>query len=481
MPARDDYLYRRIAGHYHSAIRTRQLLPGQALPSIRAIMQAQNVSMATAVKSVHLLEAQGLVECRPRHGYFVRKPVAAPTLEPAAIAGPLSVRGDCYTGIGERISTLVEKARRSPIRVDLAIATPPAELFDAQGIRRLAIQILKEQPELLVTGRSVQRDESAFQHAVAGHAARHGMHIPPERILSTTGNSEAITLALSAICTPGDWVAVESPTFYGHLQIIESLHLRALEIPCEPGTGMSLPALQLALDTHPQIKAVVVTPNMQMPTGATMPADRRRQLAQLAATRGLAIVEDDSYGLLAMPERYVAPIQSWDERGHVIYCESFNKPLLPGLRQGWLHGGQWHNRIAMFKTAQSRFTQPFGQVMSSRYLLEQPRQRRHLARLRETLRQRSEAMARLIRRSFPAGTDFVLGDASLSLWLRLPAADPQGRLFDLALAKGIRIAPGSMFSHTQHYDQYLRLSCVQRITPEIEWACRELGRLVAAL
>lgn len=481
MPSPNAFLYRRIANDYGAAIRAKRILPGQTMPSVRGIMQAHSVSMATAVKSLHLLEAQGLVECRPRHGYFVRQPLAAQPLETVPISRPLAIRGDCYSGIGERISTLVEKARQCHIKVDLAIAIPPPELFDAQAIRRLATQVLKRHPQVFTAGRSVQRDEATFQQAVAAHAARHGMAILPEGVLATTGNSEAITLALSAICAPGDWVAVESPAFYGTLQILESLHLRAIEIPCDPQAGMSLQALQLALDTHPQLKAVVVTPNMQMPTGATMPADKRRELAELAAERDFLVVEDESYGLLAAPERYIAPVQSWDRNGQVIYCESFNKPLLPGLRQGWMHGGRWHNRIAMFKVAQSRFTQPFGQLMSSHYLLDLPQQRRHLTRLRETLHQRSEAMARLVRRSFPAGTDFVLGDACLTLWLRLPVADTHGVLFDRALAKGIRIAPGSMFSHTRHYDSHLRISSAQQITPEIEWACQELGQLVAAL
>src|SRR5256885_16660535 len=92
---------------------------------------------------------------------------------------------------------------------------------------------------------------------------------PPRSTLFpyTTLFRSAVSLALAAVASPGDVVAVESPTYYGLLQVVESLQMQALEIPCSPRTGLSIEALELALQTQPRLKAVVVVPELQMQIG----------------------------------------------------------------------------------------------------------------------------------------------------------------------------------------------------------------------
>ncbi|MFX7878941.1 aminotransferase class I/II-fold pyridoxal phosphate-dependent enzyme, partial [Acinetobacter baumannii] len=85
-------------------------------------------------------------------------------------------------------------------------------------------------------------------------------------------------LALRAVASPGDVIAVESPTYYGLLQILESLGMRALEVPCSPQTGLSLEALELAAQTYDNIRAVVVVPNLQNPQGSIMPDANKARL-----------------------------------------------------------------------------------------------------------------------------------------------------------------------------------------------------------
>jgi DNA-binding transcriptional MocR family regulator len=87
------------------------------------------------------------------------------------------------------------------------------------------------------------------------------MRISSGQVLPTSGNTEALHLALCAVARPGDVVAVESPTYYGLLQMLESRGLISLEIPCSPRTGMSLEALELAVRTEPRLTAIVVMPN----------------------------------------------------------------------------------------------------------------------------------------------------------------------------------------------------------------------------
>ena len=56
----------------------------------------------------------------------------------------------------------------------------------------------------------------------------------------TCGGMEALNLGLRAVARPGDVIAMESPTYFAMLQIIESLGMKAIEIPTHPRKGMDL-------------------------------------------------------------------------------------------------------------------------------------------------------------------------------------------------------------------------------------------------
>jgi DNA-binding transcriptional MocR family regulator len=259
--------------------------------------------------------------------------------------------------------------------------------------------------------------------------------------------------------------------------VIESQGLKSLEIPCSPRSGISLEALELAVRTEPRLKAVVVMPHLQMPLGTLMPDSHKAGLVALCSKHGLALIEDDSYRLLLDSPAPPRPAKAWDQSGHVIYCESFNKTLAPGLRQGWMSAGRWHERVYMLKFAQSRNTAQWGQLLAARWALA-PAFARHLQRLRTSLRGQREQAARAVARHFPAGTRLSIPPGGLNLWVELPPGASSSVLFEQALREGIRIAPGSMFSNTGRYDGFVRLGCTVRFTDEVEQAYRVLGRLL---
>jgi DNA-binding transcriptional MocR family regulator len=475
-------IYQQLASHYGEAIEKNTLRLGMRMPSVRELMRRHRISLSTALQTLRLLEDQGWLEARPRIGYFVRQG-AVPLLEEvqdADLRAPLEAGpdGHPFAGINERISLLVHSARRADVRVDLGGATPGPELFDTAWMNRTAVALLREQPNLLALARSTAGSHPDFQAAMALRALGAGMRVAPHDVLATAGNTEGVHLALGAVAQPGDVVAVESPTYYGLLQCIESLGLKALEIPCSQSSGISLEALELAVRTQSRLKAVVVVPDLQMPLGTLMPDAQKAALAAFCREHDLALVEDDSYRPFIEAAELPRPIKSWDTTGHVIYCESLNKTLAPGLRQGWIHGGRWHERVQMLKFAQSRNTPTFGQLLAARWI-GSPAFERHLQRLRPRLKLQRERTAQAIARHFPLGTRLRLPPGGLSLWVQLPEGVRSSTLFHEALREGIRIAPGAMFSNTERYEQFVRVNCAQAFTETTEEAYRVLGRLAA--
>jgi DNA-binding transcriptional MocR family regulator len=135
-------------------------------------------------------------------------------------------------------------------------------------------------------------------------------------------------------------VALESPTYYGFLQILQSLGLRALEIPTHPRAGMSLEALELALAEHP-VKAVIAMPNVSNPMGASMSEAAKKRLVELLASRHVPLIEDHIYADLCFGSQPARAAKAFDRTGNVMLCGSFSKTVSPGLKAGWVEPARW--------------------------------------------------------------------------------------------------------------------------------------------
>lgn len=469
-------LYQRIAGHYRGAIRTGALAPGVAMPSVRALTRLHRVSVSTALQACRSLEDEGLLEARPRSGYFVLQPRRArlpPVPEPdfARALDPAQ-----YVGIHERASRYVAMSESSPIHTDFASTYAAPEAYPAAGLRSAAQRALRDDPALLVSPVASQ-GSPLLRASIARRALDAGMLIAPDEIVVTHGCIEALNVALRAVAQPGDTVAVESPAYYGLLQVLESLGLRALEVPTSPTTGLSIDALAFALQTH-AIKAVVAVPNYQNPLSSVMPDADKARLVALCERHGVPLIEDDTYSVLGRDDAPLRALKSWDETGNVIHCASLRKTLAPGLRLGWMTGGRWQARIRMLRYAQSRANEALGQLTLAGFMASSGYER-HLARLRRSLRHQREQTAEAIAAHWPDGTRLSLPEGSMMLWVELPNQRCGQSVFETALAQGIRVAPGHLFSNSTRFDHFLRVGCGLPFTRELETSLQQLGRIVA--
>lgn len=468
-------LYLRLAQHYRGAIRSGVLVAGARMPSVRAMTRLHRVSLSTALQACRSLEGEGLLEARPRSGYFVRKPrrSALPDACEPDLSRPLDAAQ--YVGVHDRVSNFVATSEAQPITVDFASACAAPQAYPADDLKSLALRALRRAPAILVQTAPSAGDAS-LRSALARRALDAGMHLTAADIVITQGCIEALNIALRAVTSPGDTVAVESPTYYGLLQVLESLGLRALEIPTSPRTGLSIDALELALRTHP-VKAVAVVPNFQNPLASVMPDEHKQRLVALCDRANVALIEDDTYGALADDNTTLSSLKAWDRSGNVIHCASLRKTLAPGMRVGWISGGRRHARIQMLKYAQSRANDSLAQRTVGEFIASTAFDR-HLVRLRRALRAQREQVAEAIAAHFPEGTRSSVPQGSMMLWVELPAVVSSERLFDTALAHGIRVVPGSLFSNSDRFDHFMRIGCGQPFSSEHDRAVRALGEMV---
>lgn len=467
-------LYRQLANHYLDAIRSGTLKTGERFPSIRLMMEKHAVSLSTAVQVCRELEDCGVLEARPRSGNYIRQPDTLPGKVTTTPAAP--VDANVYLGIHPQVSSVLKASQRAAIKVNLASAYCAPSLYPLKTLQDHMARTLRSDTHLL-DAEGASCGNLALRNVLARRALTAKAVLPAEKIVITNGATEALNLALRAVTRPGDTVAVESPTFHGLLQILESLDLRVHEIPTTAQAGINLLALEQRLQSQPPVRAVVVMPNLQNPLGSIMPDANKARLVQLCAEHRTVLIEDDTYGDLVDTDQPLSTLKYWDRHDNVIHCASLNKTLAPGIRLGWISAGRWHERVEMLKHTQSRGCEALTQLAVSAFM-KTPSFERYLRRLRKTLTQQRRQMSTGISRYFPAGTCVSEPRGGTLLWVELPPHCSSMRLFHEALKVGIQISPGDIFSNSQRFDHCLRIGCGMQYSPKIDEALATLGQML---
>ena len=307
-------------------------------------------------------------------------------------------------------------------------------------------------------------------------AAQQGMTISPDEIVITTGALDALNLSLQAVTEPGDWVIVENPCFYGALQALERLRLKALSIATDVKEGIDLTALEQALQEYP-VKACWLMTNSQNPLGFTLSPEKKAHLVALLEKYHVMLIEDDVYSELYFGREKPLPAKAWDRADSVLHCSSFSKCLVPGFRVGWVAAGKHARRIQRLQLMSTLSTSSPMQLALVDYLSTR-RYDAHLRRLRRQLAERKQQAWQTLLRHLPAEVKIHHNDSGYFLWLELPEPLDAGVLSTQALAHHISIAPGKMFSTSGSWTRFFRFNTAWHWGEREEQAVKQLGKLI---
>ncbi|MFA9461315.1 PLP-dependent aminotransferase family protein [Thiohalorhabdus methylotrophus] len=464
------FRYEEVAGSIAGQVEAGVYGPGDRLPGVRKLARQFGVSVSTVVAAQHLLEDRGVIEARPRSGYYVRLRPQRPPQAPERTRP----EGQPTQVTGQALVLRVVQAANEPDTVQLGAAVPHAEFLPTHGLQRAFSGVPRRYPGR-ATDYLFPPGPVELRQQIARRMADAGCRLSPEEIVVTNGAQEALVLSLRAVAEPGDVVAIESPTFYGLLQAIEGQGMRALEIPTDPDEGISPEALALALEQWP-VAAAMLMPNFGNPLGHRASEGRKREVVALLEERGVPLIEDDVYGDLAFEAPRPWAAKAYEDRGGVLYCGSFSKTLSPGLRVGWAAPGRFRDRLEYLKYAASAATPAFPGFAAADFLARGGYDR-YLRRVRGEYARAVARVRRAVARYFPEGTRQTDPEGGFVLWVELPAEVDSLALYQAALAEGISIAPGPMFSPTQRFRNFLRLNCAQPWNGNFERALRRIGEL----
>lgn len=203
----------------------------------------------------------------------------------------------------------------------------------------------------------------------------------------------------------------------------------------------------------------------------------RKGLVALAEKYNIPLIEDEVYSELYFTDEKPKPAELYAKKGLVMTCSSFSKTAAPGYRIGWLVAGKYEEKAKGIKRAQSCSTAMLPQWTLTDYLVSGEYDK-HLQVLRKKLQYNSERMRALITEHFPSEICISEPKGGGVLWIRCRSHVDTEKLFHEAIENGVSFAPGTIFSATGKYKNFMRISFGVQWTDEVVEAIAILGRLV---
>ena len=311
-----------------------------------------------------------------------------------------------------------------------------------------------------------------------------GVRCTEEQIFLTAGAQQGLSLLTQLLLDPGSTVIAED-TIYDCLQmVLKSFDARILTVPTSFDTGMDLDSVEALLGEH-RPAFIYVIPDGHNPLGISMSPTSRRRLVQLGRRYQVPVIEDDAYGFLSY-ESMCPSLRALDERW-VFYLGSFSKTLAPSLRLGWIvvpseltpRLEELTSKLSILKQASDFDTSTFVQRAVASYL-DMGEFGAHLEILRDTYRERRDAMVSALERHLPPNVVWRAPECGFFVWVELPPECDAHELLKIAVeTEKVSFVPGAAFSLAPSRtatQNCIRLSFGNATIGEIEEGVTRLGR-----
>ncbi|WP_293751502.1 PLP-dependent aminotransferase family protein [uncultured Paraglaciecola sp.] len=445
----NTYLYQQVINLITEMRVNGTLQAGQKLPSLRNLSNSLSVSIPTVKQAYIELERQGLVLAKPKSGYFLTQ--QNKSVQPKKARLPSKPIAVSRQQLIEDVFKSIHQTQNLP----LGVANPVAVLPITKTLNRTMRRVM-----------SVMGDKALFYGPVAGYEPlrrqlafsymEYALTLGPDDIIITNGAQEALNIALQSVAKAGDVIAVESPCYFGILELIENLGMLALEVPICPEDGLTVQDLQKAINIHP-VKACVFSSTIANPMGCVLADDAKQQIVELLEKNDIPLIEDDVYGDLYFTEKRGTPAQKYSKKGLVITCSSFSKTAAPAYRIGWIATHKFSQKCVQIKRAMSSSSSHMNQITLFEFVRTGDYER-YLSQLRSVLLTNKSRMRNKLQQLLGDNARISDPKGGAVLWLEFDKSINSAEVFQLALQQNISVSPGTLFSPSNRYQHCIRLS-----------------------
>ncbi|MDE4615956.1 PLP-dependent aminotransferase family protein [Sinorhizobium meliloti] len=326
---------------------------------------------------------------------------------------------------------------RAPISLERSTPPAPANLDTALGASLVSLSQMVDINKIIRTHRfgGTEQDKA---RAAAWLEQRFSTSVDPRQIIQTNGAQSAMVMALASVAGPGDTVLLETLSYHGFRKQAHLQNIRTESIEMDDD-GALPDAFEKACRAY-KPKALFLMPTVHNPTTGVMSLERRRQISDIARKYGVALMEDDVYGVLPVdvppPLGAIAPDVTW-------HITSFAKCLGPGGRIGYLVAPTPDAAQATINRFNGMSTW-FSAAMSAELIghwLDNGTMTQFVERVREEARERQQ-----IAQKYLTGLQYRSLPESLFLWVNLDGVIDQDVLVERCAERNVIIRPGRLFS-----------------------------------
>lgn len=370
------------------------------------------------------------------------------------------------------------KAAADPKIISFAGGLPAPELFPVEGMKEATDKVYAEHGQQALQYGAAKGVTELRELILKRVKEKENVDAKLENVMVTTGSEQAIDLVGKAFVNPGDTVLVEEPTYLCALDVFRSYGANFVSVPMDDD-GMKMDALEEALKAHPETALVYTVPNFQNPTGRTMPAERRKKFAELAAKYDVPVLEDNPYGDIRFAGEHVPSVKSFDHAGKVFYMSTFSKILAPGFRLGWLVADQKViEKLTVLKQSADLHTDNLVQYVVTEFFKENDVDA-HVKEISDLYGKRKQLMIDGIKKYFPKDVKYTDPEGGMFLWVEVPGVTDTVELFKQCLEHNVAFVPGDPFFAGKPQPGTFRLNYSNMQEDQIEVGLKRLGEALS--
>ncbi len=372
---------------------------------------------------------------------------------------------------------LLEVMRQAadPLLINLAAGLPSSDCVPKIELKTafdLALSSFADE----ALGYHTPDGDYGLREILAARFGRRGIRTTAERMVLTTGCTQALHGMIRLLTAPGDIVACEAPAYYATLEILGDTGCRVLPIAVKGNEGLDLELAAFLFERY-RPKVLVVCSTLSNPSGATLSNESRATLLDICRRTGTKIIEDEIYGDLS-EQTDLRPIRALDDGSMVSYVTSFSKTVAPGIRVGVCLPAGDVDRFARLKCQQDMHSSTLCEVAFRKYL-EMEIFDHHLQHLRTFNAGRRQLALNLIRENFPTGTQVIPPDGGFLLWAELPKPCSIEDLYSASLQNGVAFCPGTAFYTADNKICAMRINCSRPSEAQLIDGLKTLGQLAS--
>ena len=392
-----------------------------------------------------------------------------------------------------RFADRAEGYHPSPVREVFEVSMQPNMISLAGGnpdLTGLPLEKIADMAHRLVAERGLDALQygsgagtSEVQALVCEVMALEGISAEPENVQITSGSQMALELVTKLFCNPGDVILAEGPTYVGALGTFEGLQADVVQVAMDDDglvPGLLREAIEAVAAEGRTIKFLYTIPNFNNPSGTSLAANRRQEIVDICRSAGIAIVEDNPYGLLSFNGGCNTALHSLDP-DNVFYLGSFSKIFSPGLRVGWvLAPAEARKRLQLAAEATTICPSVLSQMLVESYITGCA-WRQHVSAACDVYAHRCAAVLGALKTHMPAGTTWTTPAGGFFTWVTLPDGISAEALLQPAIAAGVVFVPGSAFFADGSGTNQLRIAFSFEGEEMLVEGVRRLGLAIEAL